>query len=54
MLSPLTYFTDIARVSFGMSTFLPLYLDFIALAGFSIVFLVLAIKLHERALLGRL
>lgn len=54
MLSPLTYFTDIARISFGMSPFLPIYIDFIALAGFSVVFLVLSIKLHERALLSRL
>lgn len=54
MLSPLTYFTDIVRVSLGMSSFLPLYLDFIILAGFSIGFLALAIKLHEHALLRRL
>ena len=54
MLSPLTYFTDIVRVSFGMSPFLPFYLDFIVLAGFSIGFLALAIKLHEHALLRRL
>ncbi len=54
MLSPLTYFTDVARASFGMNPFLPLYLDFIILAGFSIGFLASAIKLHERALLRRL
>lgn len=54
MLSPLTYFTDIARASFGMNPFLPLYLDFIILAGFSIGFLASAIKLHKRALLNRI
>ncbi|WP_456330679.1 ABC transporter permease [Archaeoglobus sp.] len=54
MISPLTYFTDIARDSFGMNSFLPIYLDFIILAGFSIGFLVSAIKLHEHALLRRL
>ena len=54
MISPLTYFTDIARDSFGMRPFLPIYLDFIILAGFSIGFLVSAIKLHEHALLRRL
>ena len=54
LLSPLTYFTDIARASLGMSSFLPVYLDFLALIAFSALFLALAIKLHERALLSRL
>ncbi len=54
MLSPLTYFTDVARASFGMESFLPIYTDFIVLLSFSIAFLVLSIKLHERALLSRI
>ncbi len=47
-------FPDVARASFGMESFLSVYMDFIALLIFSVIFLILAIKLHERALLSRI
>ncbi|MDI3502436.1 MAG: type transport system permease protein [Archaeoglobi archaeon] len=53
LLSPLTYFTDIARVSLGMNSFLPVYIDFLILLIFSAIFAISAVKLHERALLRR-
>ena len=54
LLSPLTYLTDLARASTGSASFLPLHVDFAVLLIFSGLFLVLAIKLQERALLSRL
>ncbi|HEC56781.1 MAG TPA: ABC transporter permease [Candidatus Syntrophoarchaeum butanivorans] len=52
-LSPLTYFTDIARFSIEGYAFYPLYLDFLLLIASAILFLVLAVKLHERTLVRR-
>jgi len=52
-LSPLTYFTDIARFSIEGYAFYPLYLDFLLLIASAILFLVLAVKLHERTLVKR-
>jgi ABC-2 type transport system permease protein len=49
-LSPLTYFTDLARYSLQGAAYYPLAVDFAALLGFSAFFLLLAVKLHERAL----
>ncbi len=53
-LSPLTYFTDIARYSVTGKAFYPLYLDFALLILSAIVCLILAIRFHERALVRRL
>ncbi len=52
-LSPLTYFTDLARLSIEGNSYYPVYMDFIALLGFAAVFLLLAMRLHERALPSR-
>ena len=52
-LSPLTYFTDIARFSIEGYAFYPLYLDFLLLIASAVIFLVLAVKLHERTLVRR-
>ncbi|MBE0517219.1 MAG: ABC transporter permease [Methanophagales archaeon] len=49
-LSPLTYFTDLARFSIQGYAYYPLYADFVALLIYSALFLLLAVKLHERAL----
>jgi ABC-2 type transport system permease protein len=49
-LSPLTYFTDLARYSIQGYAYYPLYADFAALLGYSALFLLLAVRLHERAL----
>lgn len=54
-LSPLTYFTDLVNFSTtqGVSYYSPL-VDFIALTGFTALFLVSAIKIHEKTLSKRL
>ena len=52
--SPLTYFTDIARYSYGLKPALPLHIDFAVLILYSILFFALAVKLHERAILVRI
>jgi len=49
-ISPLTYFTDIARYTTGHGNFLPLYVDFLAIIGFTILFWIVAVKLHNRTL----
>jgi len=53
-ISPLTYFTDIARNCIQNTNHLPVYVDFLALLGFSILFLVLAMKLHHRTMPKRI
>ena len=53
-LSPLTYFTDLARYSFlGVNQY-PVHLDIGLLVAFTAVFLTTAIKLHERNIPRRL
>ncbi len=54
LLSPLTYFTDIARFSLGLKPFLPLSIDFTVLTLYTIALLYTSIKLHERALIRRI
>ena len=49
-LSPLTYFTDLARFSIQGYAYYSIYVDFTALFVYSALFLLLAVKLHERAL----
>jgi ABC-2 type transport system permease protein len=53
-ISPLTYFTDIARYTTGHGNFLPLYVDFLAIITFTVVFWVIAVKLHNRTLPKRI
>jgi len=53
-ISPLTYFTDLARHSIQGNGYYPIELDLGVLAAFAIVFLVIAIKIHERTIQKRL
>jgi len=52
--SPLTYFTDIARHSLQQNGYLPVATDVAVLLGFSIFFLVLAMRLHQRTMPRRI
>lgn len=49
-ISPLTYFTDIARYATGHGSYLPLYVDFLAIIAFTLLFWIVAVKLHKRTL----
>lgn len=53
-ISPLTYFTDLARYSIQGVSYYPIELDLIALVAFAIVFLVTAVKVHEHTMQKRL
>jgi ABC-2 type transport system permease protein len=53
-ISPLTYFTDIARYTTGHGSYLPLYVDFLAIFAFTFIFWVVAVKLHNKTLPLRL
>jgi len=52
--SPLTYFTDLARYCVGETSQYPVSIDLLILSVFTIAFLVIAVKLHERSLPKRL
>jgi len=52
--SPLTYFTDIARYATGHESYLPLYVNFVAIIFFTVVFWIIAVRLHNRTLPKRL
>jgi ABC-2 type transport system permease protein len=53
-ISPLTYFTDLARYSVQGVSYYPVALDISALIGFTVAFLFVAIKIHEHTILKRL
>jgi len=53
-ISPLTYFTDIARYSTGHQSYVPLYVDFLAIIVFTVVLWTVAVALHNRTLPKRL
>jgi ABC-2 type transport system permease protein len=53
-ISPLTYFTDLARHSMQGISYYPIAMDFVVLVTFSIIFFVTAIKIHERTMQKRL
>lgn len=52
--SPLTYFIDIARNLMNGQGHLPLVIDFLAIVGFTVVFLIIAMKLHRRTMPRRI
>ena len=52
--SPLTYFTDLARYCVGGTSHYPVFVDLVAVLGFTVIFWVVAVKLHERSLPKRL
>ena len=49
-ISPLTYFTDIARHCIRGQSYLPITVDLLALAGFTVLFVALAMRLHQRTM----
>jgi len=53
-ISPLTYFTDIARHSIQGQGHLPVAVDIVALLAFTALFLVVAMKLHQRTMPRRI
>ncbi len=53
-LSPLTYFTDLANYCTQGNSYYSVFVDFIALIGFTLLFLIVAIKIHEKTLPERL
>jgi ABC-2 type transport system permease protein len=53
-ISPLTYFTDIARYSVQGTSYYPIAVDILALILFTTAFLFVAIKIHENTIQKRL
>jgi ABC-2 type transport system permease protein len=53
-ISPLTYFTDIARNSIQGQGHLPIAIDLLALLAFTAIFLLVAMKLHQRTMPRRI
>jgi ABC-2 type transport system permease protein len=53
-ISPLTYFTDIARYSIQGRGHLPVAVDLLVLLAFTALFLVVAMKLHHRTMPRRI
>ena len=54
LISPLTYFVDLARYSIQGTSYYPIALDFAVLIAFTLIFLVTAVKIHERTMQKRL
>jgi len=52
--SPLTYFTDITNYCFQGTSYYSVLVDFAVLIGFTLLFLMAAIKIHEKTLPERL
>ena len=52
--SPLTYFTDLVNYSIQGISYYSVFVDFAVLMGFTVLFLVLAIKIHQKTLTERL
>jgi ABC-2 type transport system permease protein len=52
--SPLTYFTDIARSCIQGQRHLPLAVDFVALIAFTVLFLLVAMKMHQKTMPRRI
>ena len=52
--SPLTYITDLCRYSFQGTNYYPIWMDIAALVIFLVIFMTVAVKLHEKSLPKRL
>jgi ABC-2 type transport system permease protein len=52
--SPLTYFTDLVNYCTQEVSYYSVFVDFVALLGFTMLFLVVSIKIHEKTLPDRL
>jgi ABC-2 type transport system permease protein len=53
-ISPLTYFTDLARYSIQGTSYYPIAVDILVLIAFTVAFLFAAIKIHEHTIMKRL
>jgi len=53
-ISPLSYFTDIARHCFQGQGYFSFKIDLVVLSVFSVLFMVLAVKLHQRTMPKRI
>jgi ABC-2 type transport system permease protein len=53
-ISPLTYFTDLARYATGGANFFPIAADLLAIIGFAVASWVIAVQLHNRTLPKRI
>ena len=53
-ISPLTYFTDIARSSIQGQGHLPIAVDLVGLLAFTVLFLAVAMKLHQKTMPKRI
>lgn len=53
-ISPLTYFTDLARYSMGGENYFPIGIDFLVLVVFTVAGWIIAVKLHNRTLPKRI
>jgi ABC-2 type transport system permease protein len=53
-ISPLTYFTDLARHATGGGNYFSISVDLLAIVGFTVAFWVIAVKLHNRTLPKRI
>ncbi len=53
-LSPLTYFTDLARQLISGRSFYPMAINFVMMSVFAAIFIFAAIRIHERTLIKRL
>ncbi len=49
-ISPLTYFTDVARYCIQGKAHLPVYIDFLALLAFTVFFLIVAMRFHRKTM----
>lgn len=49
-ISPLTYFTDLARYAMGGTNFLDINIDIAALIAFTVVTWIIAVKIHNKTL----
>jgi len=52
--SPLTYFTDLVNYCTQGISYYSVFVDFVALLGFTMLFLIVSIKIHEKTLPDRL
>jgi ABC-2 type transport system permease protein len=50
LISPLTYFTDLTRYAMGETSYYPVLVDLMVIVGFTIVFWIVAVSLHNRTL----
>jgi ABC-2 type transport system permease protein len=53
-ISPLTYFTDIARHSIQQQGHLPVIVDLAVLLAFTVLFLVVSMRLHQKTMPRRI